>query len=261
MARKISIAVFVTLICISLGCQNTNSGESMRLAIRGPSSPYGPPPVSPNAGEMDVIDKVEKSRQDYKVYLEALVSLYDKSGNNEKYNLAKKELYALNTMAQYDYIDPLALPNTYSPTTQIMDADLLYEDALLEKQQAEKYSLAFVDKDLYRSANTKFRELIKKYNNSDKIDDAAYMIGEISEYFKDYSPALDYYKAAYKWNPETPWPARFHAARILDKYMHNYAEALSLYREAIEKEGRYDKYREWKNNAEDRIKVLEKTVQ
>jgi tetratricopeptide (TPR) repeat protein len=260
MARKISIAAIITLICISLGCQSIDTGESRRLAVRGAGSPYNPSPISTGAGEIDVIDKVEKARQDYKLYLEALVSFYDKAGNNEKYNLAKKELYALNTMTQYYYIDPLGLPNTYSPTTQIMDADLLYEDALLDKQQAEKYSRVFVNKDLYRSANTKFREVIKKYNTSDKIDDAAYMIGEISEYFKDYSQALEYYQVAYKWNSETPWPARFHAARILDKYMHNYAEALPLYREAIEKEGRYDKYREWKNNAEERIKVLEKTV-
>ena len=253
MAKTISIVVCIMLICISLGCQGTNTGESMRLAKRGPGSPYAPPAVSANAGEADVIDKVVNARQDYKVYLEALVSFYDKAGNNEKYNLAKKELYALDTMAQYDYFNPLAVATTYSASTLVMDADILYDDALMDKQQAEKYSLAFVNKDLYRSANSKFRELIKKYNNSDKIDDAAYMVGEISEYFKDYSIALEYYKAAYIWNSETPWPARFHAARILDKRMHNYAEALPLYREAIEKEGRYDKYREWKKNSDPRI--------
>jgi tetratricopeptide (TPR) repeat protein len=261
MAKKISIASMITLMCISLSCQSPNSGNSNLLAMRPMTTPYTPKPISSDAGEIDIIEKVEAARQEYRLDLESLVEYYTKTGNNEKLNNATTELRALNTMPQYDYVNPLALPATYAPTTQIMDADLLYQDALLEKQQAEKYGRPFIDKNLYRSALTKFKELIKKYNNSDKIDDAAYYIGEISEYFKDYSIALEYFQAAYKWNPEIQLPARLHAARILDKYMHNYAEALPIYREGIETEGKYGQNRELKRNAEERVAVLEKTVQ
>jgi hypothetical protein len=41
--------------------------------------------------------------------------------------------------------------------------------------------------------------------------------------------------------------------------MHRNAEALELYKKAIETEGRYDKYRELKTVAEERINDLEKT--
>ena len=190
------------------------------------------------------------------------MTFYDKAGNHEKQVLVTKELDALNTMPQYDYVNPLDYDTTrFSATVQIPDADLIYEDAMIQKQEAEKWSRAFVNKDLYRSALYKFKQLIKQYNNSDKIDDAAYQIGFISEYFKDYTIALQYYEAAYTWDPLTPWPARFHAARILDKYMHNYAEALPIYREAIIKEGTNDSNRELKRNAEERIAVIEKTLQ
>ncbi len=260
MAKKISLIIFITLICISLGCQATNPGMGARLPERPKVTKYVSSPISPDAGEIDIIEKVEKARQEYRLDMEALVSFYNKAGNNEKLKNATAELEALNTMPQFDYINPLDLSDRFNPSTQIMDADLLYEGAMLDKQQAEKYSLAFVDKELYRSALNKFKQLIKTYNNSDKIDDAAYEIGEIDEYFKDYSTALQYYQAAYKWNPEASWPARFRAARILDKYMHNYAEALPIYKEAIIKEGRYDQNREWKRNAEERVAVLEKTM-
>ena len=108
-------------------------------------------------------------------------------------------------------------------------------------------------------ALTKFEQLITKYPSSDKIDDAAYQAGEISEYFKDYSIALDYYQRAYSWDPDTPNPARFRAAKILDKHMHRNAEALELYKKAIEVEGRFGKNREWKDFAEERIEELQKS--
>jgi tetratricopeptide (TPR) repeat protein len=261
MVKKISIVTFITLICISLGCQSPDRGLSSQLPIRPMTTPYIKKPIGPNAGEIDIIEKVEQARQEYRLDLESLVAFYTKAGNNEKLNNATIELTALNTMPQFDYINPLDLSDRFSPSTQIMDADLLYQGAMLDKQQAEKYSLALVNKELYRTALSKFKQLIKNYNNSDKIDDAAYEIGEIDEYFKDYSTALEYFQAAYKWNPLATWPARFHAARILDRYMHNYAEALPLYREAIETEGKYDQNREWKRKAEERIAQLEKTVQ
>ncbi|MHC4580675.1 MAG: tetratricopeptide repeat protein, partial [Planctomycetota bacterium] len=103
-----------------------------------------------------------------------------------------------------------------------------------------------------------YNRLIKEHPTSDKIDDAAYKAGVIMEEFKDYVVALDYYQSAYKWDPETIHPARFRAARILDKQLHRYAEALELYQEAIRVEARFDKYRQWKEYAEMRIREIQK---
>jgi tetratricopeptide (TPR) repeat protein len=260
MAKRISIVVIFTLICVSLGCQSPNAGSSYQLPARTTPTQYSVRPVNPDFKEIDVIEKIVGARQQYKENLENIINYYSKTGNNEKLGWAQTELDALNKMVQYDYYDYLDLEGP-EPVLQIMDADLLFNDAILQMQQAERLGQAFVNKDLYRSALGKFRDLIKKYQKSDKVDDAAYYAGVISEYFKDYSPALDFYKASYKWNPENTTPVRFRAARMLDRYMHNYAEALPIYREAIEKEGRFSQNFEWKKNAEERVKELEKTVQ
>ncbi|MBN2590186.1 MAG: hypothetical protein JXA96_10015 [Sedimentisphaerales bacterium] len=262
MARKISIAAIISLMFISLSCQSPNNNSNGALPFRTSNATYYPGMfVSANAGEMDIVDLVEKSRTEYKQYMEALVDFYSKAGNNEKYNNAKAELYALNTMTQYDYFNVL-LVEGLEPTTQIVDADLLYDSAMMDKKNAEKYSLAFMDKNLARSALNKFKQLIKTYRKSDKIDDSAYEAGDILEKLGDYSDALDFYKAVFKWNPDNSYPARLKAARILDKYMHNYAEALPLYRQGIEIEGpRSNKFYELVKNAEERVKALEKTVE
>ena len=104
----------------------------------------------------------------------------------------------------------------------------------------------------------KYNELIRKHPSSDKIDDAAYNAGVIQEYFKDYSIALLYYKRAFQWDPDTIHPARFRAARVLDKNLHRNAEALQLYQQAVKIEGQYEKYREWREYAERRIRELQK---
>ena len=259
MARKLGIVTIITLILVSLSCQPATKGPL--LPPRPIDSKYVENPITSDMGEIDIVNKLSMARQEYHLILEGLVNYYTRTGNNEKRSNAEQELMALSTMPQFDYINPLDVMDRFSPDTQIMNADLLYDDAMLDKQQAEKYSLLLVDKNLYRAALAKFKQLIINYNHSDKIDDAAYQIGEIDEYFKNYSEALRYYKACYTWNSETQWPARFHAARILDKYMHNYAEALPIYREAVEKEGMNPEYREWKRNAEERISAIEKTMQ
>ena len=262
MAKKISFVAIISIIFVTFGCTSPNTqGSNGALPIRTSGVYYPGSAISANAGEMDIVVKVETSRTEYKQYLEALVDFYLKSGNNEKYNNAKAELKALNTMTQYDYFNVLLDPG-FSPTTQIVDADLLYENAMLDKNNAEKYTKAFLDKNLYRSALNKFKQLLKTYKKSDKIDDAAYEAGEILEALGDYREALDFYKAVYKWNPDTYYPARLKAARILDKYMHNYAEALPLYREGIAIEGqRSNKYFELVKNAEARVSALEKTIE
>jgi tetratricopeptide (TPR) repeat protein len=260
MAKKISLSVIITLMFVSLSCNSPNNGSGGALPIRTSTTVYPGTVVNVNAGEMDIVDKVEESRISYKNYLEALVDFYSKSGNDEKYRNASTELKALNTMTQYDYFNVL-LGDDFTPSTQIPDADLLYESAVLDKKNAKKYSLALMDKNLARSALNKFKQLIKTYRTSDKIDDAAYEAGDILEILGDYVDALDFYKAVFKWNPENNYPARLKAARILDKYMRNYSEALLLYRQGIEIEGRYNDNFELVKNAKERVAALEKTVQ
>ena len=257
MARKISIAAIITLMCVLMSCQSNYQGASDVLPDRITTRFYPGEFVSANATETDIIELVEKSRTDYKKSMEALVDYYSRTGNNEKYNNAKDELYALNTMTQYEYLNVLIVDGI-EPTTLIPDADLLYESAILDIKKAEKNPI-FPNKNLYRSALTKFKQLIKVYRKSDKVDDSAYKAGEISETLKDYTAAYDFYSASFKWDPYTPYPARLKAARILDKYKHNYSEALELYKLGLEREAQLEsKYYEVFKNAKDRVSTLEK---
>ena len=261
MAKRICIVIIIVSLYVLPGCQNPNSGTSRMLPHRTqPSLGTGSAFSLTQAGEIDIVENIATHRQAYRQGLELLVKYYTKTGNSHKLDWARSELHDLNVMRQYNYVVPVVASKEYRATTTIPDADLLYEDARLQKEGAEPLgSTMFVDKNAYRMALRKFEDVIKKYPNSDKIDDSAYMAGDISEYFKDYSIALEYYQRAYTWDPDTSHPARFKAARILDKYMHRNAEALELYKKAVETEGRYDKYRELKTVAEERINALQKT--
>ena len=261
MAKRICTLILIVSLFTFIGCQQPDTGRSRLEPPRTyPTMGRAQSPNLSQAGEIDIVENVESNRQAYKVALEVLVRYYEKTGNNTKLNWAQKELNALNVMTQYNYIIPVVTPKQSRATTQIQEADMLYDDALAFEQQATPIGQLVISENAYRLALSRFEQLIKKYPTSDKIDDAAYKAGVITEHFRDYTIALDYYRSAYTWDPDTPYPARFRAARILDKYMHRYSEALELYKEAIEKETRYDSNLEWRKNAEERISALEKMV-
>jgi tetratricopeptide (TPR) repeat protein len=202
------------------------------------------------------VEQIAVNRQAYRQGLQLLVGYYTRSGNNMKLNWAKEELSALDSIPQYKYIiEAESAGANLRASTSIPEADEIYQDALELHRQAGAL-LVIKDNDLLRLAADKYDRLIKRFPSSDKIDDAAYKAGEICEYFKDYSIALLYYKRAYQWDPGTIHPARFRAARILDKRLHRYAEALKLYKEAIKTEGAYERYRKWTEFAEQRIIAL-----
>lgn len=84
---------------------------------------------------------------------------------------------------------------------------------------------------MVQAANT-FRRLIERHPSSDKIDDAAFFLGEIhKEYFPSQEEiAVTWYERAWTWNPQTPHPARFQAAVVYDYRLHDRDHALELYR-------------------------------
>jgi len=254
MARIVLTAVVIVLLNVLVGCQGVDRGRGQLVPARTRTSIGAAGVVSvAGAGETDFVEQIAVNRQAYRQGLELLVGYYTRSGNNMKLNWAKDELSSLDSIPQYKYIiDAEAAGANLRASTSIPEADEVYLDALELHKQAGAL-LVIKDNDLLRLAADKYNRLIKSYPSSDKIDDAAYKAGEIYEYFKDYSIALLYYKRAYQWDPGTIHPARFRAARILDKRLHRYADALELYREAIKTEGAYGKYRKWTEFAEQRI--------
>ena len=259
MAKRILTVLLIVLLNVLVGCETTDTGKSQLMSGRTKTSLGSAPTVKvAEASETDIVEAVAVNRQAYRQGLELLIELYTKTGDYMKYRWAKKELAALNAIPQYKYIIEagIAGPNL-KVSDSIPEADELYRYALQLERKA-KQLIIVKDDDLLRLALDKYNQLIKKHRSSDKIDDAAYRAGSIYEYFKDYSIALLYYERAYQWDPETPYPARFKRAFLLDKRLHRRGEALKLYQQAI-KADKKNEHKKWKEFAETRIKKLTKS--
>ena len=253
MARIVCTLALIVLLSVFVGCGDTNRSRLVAPDTRPPTRI-----IPAGASETDLVEDMTVNRQAYKGGLEQLVAYYTKTGNNMKLRLAQKELTALITMPRYNYIQAtdIGLAN-WKATNPIPEADDIYYDALEIEKNAGTLPILKNENQL-RLALEKYDEIIKKHPSSDKIDDAAYKTGVIYEYFKDYEIALTSFKRAFQWDPDTPHPARFRAARILDQRLHRNAEALQLYQQAVKIEGQFDKYRKWREFAEKRIRELQK---
>lgn len=253
MARIVLSAAIIVLLSVSIGCQQADSGRGRLIPARSTTA------IGANvsqAGETDIVEQIVINRRAYQQGLELLIRYYNRTGNNMKLHWANEELTALDLIPQYKYIIVAeTLESNLRASTSIPEADDLYEDARKLEREATVLLIG-KNNDKLREALDKYDRLIRSYPTSDKIDDAAFNAGVIYEYFQDYSIALLYFKRAYQWDPETPHPARFRSARILDKRLHRNAEALELYREAISTEGKYGNRRIWVEYAEERIQAL-----
>lgn len=259
MARNVCTGVLIILLSVLVGCQDVDRGRG-QLVPQGRRQALGPASVVniADTSEADIVEQMSVNRQAYRQGLELLAGYYMRTGNNMKLEWAQKELAALNTMPKYNYIiEANVAPANLKVSASIPEADDIYYEAVELDKEAGTLPILKNENQL-RLALEKYNEVIKKYPSSDKIDDAAYNAGVIYEYFKDYSIALLYYKRAFQWDPDTIYPARFRAARVLDKNLHRNAEALQLYQQAVKTEGQFEKYREWRDYAEKRIRELQK---
>ena len=251
MARIVCTVLVIALLNVLVGCQSTDSGRGLLMPTRTRTSLGTAPTVKVSGtSEADIVEHMAVNRQSYRQGLELLIDYYTRTGNNTKLTLVKKELEGLNKVPQYKYIVAAVTEGAnLRASVSIPEADEFFEDTyLLQKKAGELVIIK--DDNLLRQALDRYDRLIKDYPTSNKIDDAAFQAAVIYEHFKDYEHALLYYQRAYQWDPGTANPARFRRARILDKYQHRRAEALELYRQALEEES---EFAEWKEFAKRRI--------
>lgn len=245
MTRIVTTAAVILLLTLFVGCE-ANTGTSQKLPDRSASymtDPNQPLPLAApaSADEIDLVEKMASLRRDYRQSLQAMIQYYNTTGDHEKVTWARTELTALDRIPQYQYIiEAQVMPATLKASERIPAADQMYQQAEKLYRDAGVIPLTITkDVQLLRAAIRKYGELITRYPTSDKIDDAAFKMGEIHEALGDYTIALSFFQRAYQWDPATPYPARFKAADILDKKLHRRDEAMRLYKEAIEKESRY----------------------
>jgi tetratricopeptide (TPR) repeat protein len=265
MTRTVVTASIAALLIVTTGCRPNDPSLGRRLPQRTTyTSPTtlgetnGTSAVASSTDEIDLVEQMAAHRRSYRQSLVLLVQHYNVVGDNRKLRWAEDELRALDRMPQYRYIiDAEVLPPALRANERIPAADTLYLDAVETQRTAEPIGI-LKDEELLRVALDKYNQMIRKYPNSDKIDDAVYRMAGIYEYFKDYEIALLCYQRAYQWEPDTPYPARFMAAQILDRRLHRRAEALQLYQEAVVREA---KFTDWKNYGERRIRELSQSVE
>ena len=229
MSRKLFIlGLFVSVVLIS-GCVEKVAKDDPRfradpeLSNAAIIQGFG----VPGAGEIDIVEEMASYRAAYKSGLEKLVEFYMASGDAVKLSWAKRELASLNKGAQYRYIMPAAAVDAnLRAVDTIEEADTLFAEAEKLDRGA---GMIIRDEAKLRDALRKYNFLIATYPSSDKIDNSAYRAGMLYRHFRDYEIAVIYFQRAFQWDADTPYPARFKAAYILDRRLQMRKEALALY--------------------------------
>jgi len=203
-------------------------------------------------GEVGLVEAVARARKQYEWALQALRSHYEKRGNAIKLEWAESELQGLAKVPKPRYLLAAEVaPPTLRPMRRIEAADQLYEEGLHYKNYP-----AFPPgkKDYLKIALEKFQTIIEKYPESDKIDDAAFRMGEIygGWYFQDWARAIMCYQRCWEWNPDTEYPARFNAAKIYEEKLKNRAKAVELYNAVIA----HTKNEDLARQAQERLRAL-----
>jgi tetratricopeptide (TPR) repeat protein len=250
MARLISIIIITALLNVFTGCYSIDSGKSQLV----PKQSRTIPEIKPAEGnQADIVEELTHYRKAYTNALKSLIAHYKSAGNNMKLNWAQKELEGIYSIPQYNYIVEAAVAGPeLRASADISDAELMFLKARQIHKDAGQFLIVKND-DMLRQAFAEYNEIIRKHPASERIDDAAYYSAKILEHFKDYTLALLYYQRAYQWEKNTPYPAKYKAAYILDTIMSQRKEALELYKQALENEKLDYNYREF---AQQRVNQL-----
>ena len=216
--------------------------------LSGPSAgPNGPMTAFPeeladsgysaaDAHEVDLVEAVVAHRGQYQRTLRQLHDYYRAKGYAAKAEWASYELDGLSQVKKFLYVLDAEVPSTsLRPEEEIAEADSLYNKGLDLMRRGGHGIPGVYREDRMVEAAQVFRGLIERYPTSDKIDDAAFYLGEIHNlYLKGQKQlAAQWYERAFAWNPDTPHPARFQAAVVFDHDLQDRDRALELYHDVL----------------------------
>jgi TolA-binding protein len=197
-----------------------------------PAPPAGGKPASGSASDIELVERLLAARRDYQGSLERLRAYYLSIGDVERSKWAEEELLQYHRIAKQAYRLELDVP---PPTLQASyndkDANELFIRAMSYKDKGR--GLDYIDNQ--RRAELLLQQLLSNYPQSNKIDDAAYELGDLyeSKAYKQYRRATSYFERCFQWNPNTDKDARMRAARIYDKQLHESGKASQLYSEVL----------------------------
>ncbi|MCK4851033.1 MAG: hypothetical protein KAT11_06770 [Phycisphaerae bacterium] len=188
-------------------------------------------------GQSDIVESLVGYRQAYRKSLEALVGVLKGAKDVKQWMLAERELRELISVNKYMYLRDADTPGVELRAKEKIDAaEKLYAQAMELKKHSKGFRVRRYET---QAAMEGFRRLIRGYPSSDRIDDAAYQIGELCrDNLKDYQRAIRWYECVVAWNADTQLQANLRIAQIYDKRLVNRLTALDYYRRALEIEAR-----------------------
>jgi TolA-binding protein len=197
------------------------------------TSPYAQTPAGKAPGsinDLEVVEKLLLTRRDYQKALENLRLFYLKAGDVERAKWAEEELRQYHRIAKQAFrLDLDVPPPNLSGQTNIPEANKLFTAAMGYKDKG--WGTDYVDNQ--RRAEILFQKLLTEYPQSNRIDEAAYELGDIydSKAYKQFRRAAAYFERCFQWNPKTATDARLRAAHIYDKQLSDRNRAIEIYRE------------------------------
>ncbi len=230
----------VLMMAVLAGCQQAGPADGQQ-AMGDPLKLAAGADLQRNT-EVQLVEQMAQYRAKYREHLVVLKQFYDQQGNQLKSDWAAQELKELDLLPQREY---LVIAEVSGPELRafesIVAADVLYQDAIKQVKDGRGImATVLVDKKKLAGAVDMFNSLITNYPTSDKIDDAAFQVGELyRHYLNDPTRALLYYQRVWQWDPQTTLPARYAVARIYDDVMHDRIKALQFYEMVISLESGY----------------------
>jgi TolA-binding protein len=196
--------------------------------------PADKPPAA-STSDLPLVERLLAARKEYQTSLETLRAHYAGSGEVERARWAEDEIRQYHRMNKQAYRLELDVPPpTLKGDHAIAEANELYRRAMTYKDKG--WSTDYIDNQ--RRAELLFQQILTQYPQSDKIDDAAYQLGDIyeSKACKQFRRAAAYFERCFQWNAHTQFDARLRSARLYDKTLLERTKAVELYREVLNHE-------------------------
>lgn len=232
------------LLCAAAGCEGWNRKSDPPRDLNEDSRAVVEKFRESGVNIADELEEMARLRQAYIEQLIRLEKLYLEVGDMARANAARRQRQRTEQIEVYPYATDKAPEQSseVTPAESVAEADRMYAEADGLIQSFRKIPLAGTlkaNQDKAARAVSTLKDLIRRYPRSDKVDDAAYWIGECyKEYLREDDPendlALRYYLWAIELNPRTPHPARFQAAVVYDFRLHDRIRAVEMYRRVIE---------------------------
>jgi hypothetical protein len=190
-------------------------------------------PAAPAArsANLELVEKVLAARSEYQRSLELLRAHYIAVSDYEKARWAEEELIQYHRIGKQAYELDLDVPPAILGKTadkNIPNANELVKRAVQFKDKG--WGNDYIDNQ--RRAELLLQKMLSNYPQSDKISEAAYLLGDLyeSKAYKQYHRAALYFERCYQWNPKTKDPARIRAARLYEKQLNQRGKALEIYK-------------------------------